>query len=125
MSDSTQNRRQFLKTCGLSLLVAGPAAQLAFRSVSRAADQNLVMVKVTDPMAQGVGYIEDAAKVDTKKWPKRAGAEGAKQFCYNCILYQAKGDPKATTAAPCAIFAGKGVAAKGWCNSWALNPKVT
>jgi hypothetical protein len=34
------------------------------------------------------------------------------------------GNPKASKAAPCTLFAGKGVASRGWCNSWAQNPAV-
>lgn len=79
----------------------------------------------SDPQAVALGYAADVKKVDLKKWPKRAGADGAKQFCYNCQFYQnVSGDPKASKSAPCQIFAGKSVAAKGWCNTWIQNPQV-
>ena len=81
-------------------------------------------VNPKDKMSVDLGYVVDATKVDTKKWSKRAGAEGAKQFCYNCMFYQAKGDAKTSKVAPCQIFAGKTVPAKAWCNSWTLNPSV-
>lgn len=124
-----ENRRDFLKKSGIGLFFSLPLAlaanQLVFRRAAQAQkDEKLVMIKPTDPTAQALGYYEEASKVDTKKWPKRAGAEGAKQFCYNCLFYQVKGEPKKTKAGPCTIFGGKGVAAMGWCNSWALNPKV-
>lgn len=142
---ANNNRRDFLKKAGLGMIWAVPATlvanKLLFRgSVAQAqagakgkaaaapaaggADAALVMVKESDPQAQTLGYHENAAKVDTKKWTKRAGAAGQKQYCYNCMFYQAKGDAKTSKAAPCTIFAGKGVAAKGWCNSWTQNPKV-
>lgn len=130
MSDQKSNRREFLKKSGIGLFWAVPMSLLAERLVFRPVpahaqkDAKLVMTSVNDPTAKALGYYEDATKVDTKKWPKRAGAEGAKQFCYNCMFYQTKEDPKKTTAAPCTLFAGKGVTAKGWCNSWAINPKV-
>lgn len=38
------------------------------------------------------------------------------QACGNCALYQGKtGDDTAN----CPLFAGKQVAAKGWCSAWA------
>jgi len=77
------------------------------------------------PQAKALGYIHDATKVDTAKWPKRAGAEGAKQLCSNCLFYQ-QGGLKAEGAegewGKCAIFADGLVAGNGWCNSWALKP---
>jgi hypothetical protein len=67
-----------------------------------------------DSTASALGYVEDASTVDTAKFPKRAGAEGATQFCKNCQFYSGS----ASGYGPCAIFGGKAVAANGWCNSW-------
>ena len=39
-----------------------------------------------DPQAVALGYVADASKVDTKKFPKYATG----QLCSNCALYQAK-----------------------------------
>lgn len=65
-----------------------------------------------DPQAVALGYVADATKTDTKKFPKYA----AGQVCTNCALYQGK----ATDAAGgCPLFAGKQVAGKGWCSAWA------
>jgi hypothetical protein len=137
MSDSTSSsgpknsaRRQFLRQGGVGLLAFIPfsiAANKLFTSGSSAyAEGKLVMVSAKDPQAVSLGYNANATKVDTKKWPKRAGAEGAKQFCYDCQFFQAKtANPKAEAAAPCQIFMGKGVNSKGWCNTWTQNPKVT
>lgn len=64
-----------------------------------------------DPQAVALGYVHDATKVDTKKFPKYA----AGQACANCALYQGKPtDPWAG----CPLFGNRQVAAKGWCNSW-------
>lgn len=64
-----------------------------------------------DPQAVALGYVHDATKVDTKKFPKYAPG----QVCANCALYQGKPtDPWA----PCPLFGNRQVAAKGWCNSW-------
>lgn len=65
-----------------------------------------------DPQAVALGYVADATKTDTKKFPKYA----AGQVCTNCALYQGK----ATDAAGgCPLFAGKQVAGKGWCSAYA------
>lgn len=69
------------------------------------------MLDEKSPQAAALGYVADATKVDAKKYPKYA----AGQLCSNCALYQAKeGDP----AGNCPLFAGKQVAAKGWCSAW-------
>lgn len=113
------NRRQFLKLTGLGVAGLLVADKVFAQKPAAPAAAKLEMAKESDPTAVALGYIEDASKVDTKKWPKRAGAEGAKQFCYNCQFYKDKcADPKATAASPCSILANKGVTAKGWCNSW-------
>lgn len=75
-------------------------------------------VSESDPLAQALGFKNDAAKVDTKKFPKRKGADAAKQFCDNCAFYT-KIDDK---TGKCTIFAAQGgiVPAKGWCNSYVV-----
>ena len=107
-------RRGFLKLTGLGL-VAATVSKLV--SPTRAEAQAPQLVNEKDPLAQSLGYHADAKKVDNKKWPKHAGAEGAKQSCSGCMFYQSK-DAKASEA-PCQIFAGKAVKGAGWCNSWA------
>ena len=69
------------------------------------------MVDEKDPQAVALGYVADAKRVDTKKYPKYA----AGQVCTNCQLYQGKPTDK---AAPCPLFAGKQVAGPGWCSAW-------
>ncbi len=69
------------------------------------------MVDEKSPQAQALGYVSDATKADAKKYPKYAAGEK----CATCALYQGKpGDP----AGNCPLFAGKQVAAKGWCSAW-------
>jgi hypothetical protein len=95
------NRREFIVQISLagSVLAAGQAfAQGA-------------MVAENDAMASALGYKADASKVDKAKYSKYASG----QQCVNCTLYQGKaGD----AAGPCPVFAGKQVAAKGWCSTW-------
>jgi hypothetical protein len=125
-NDSQNNgRRDFLKKTGLGLLLAVPAAMIADQILTggtpaQAADAP--MVAETDPQAKALGYYTDATKVDTKKWAKRGGPGGDKQFCYSCMFYKASGDPKTAKSAPCTLFAGKQVQSKGWCNSWTQKP---
>ncbi len=65
----------------------------------------------SDPQAVALGYRQDTTKVDAKKYPNHA----ASQDCANCQLFQGK--PKDPTG-PCPLFAGKQVAAGGWCSAW-------
>jgi hypothetical protein len=120
-------RREFIKAAGLGAALALPAATaLTGRlfGASAQAQAPVVAAKETDPMAIALGYKEDATKVDTKKYPKRAGPDGPTQFCRSCALYTvAKGtDPKTVPTAPCAVLGNKAVKGGGWCNSWTKRP---
>lgn len=124
MSNSGNSRRDFLKISGLGLLGAAALGTLTLRSApASAADaaKSVVMVDPNEPMAKTLGYVSDATKVDTKKWPKRAQADGKTQFCQTCLLFNG-GKATAEKTATCALFAGKHVSATGWCNSWSKNP---
>lgn len=124
------DRRGFLKIGGASVLGAFIASKILTNSdVARAAGAAPAAgagdVDPKDPQAVSLGYTVDAKKVDTKKFPKRAGKDGAKQFCYNCQFYQnASGDPAKSQKAPCQIFGGKNVHSHAWCNTWTQNPNV-
>ena len=117
MSDSRnksgirQDRRRFLKM-GAGAIAAVPVAALVGGRVAFAED--LPKLDEADPSAVALGYKHDAADVDTAKFPKHSGEEGAKQLCSNCNLYQG-GDAE---WGPCAIFPGRRVAGAGWCNAW-------
>jgi hypothetical protein len=95
-------RRTFLMT-----VAAGGAA---FAPTVRAQAARL---DEKDPQAVALGYVADAGKVDTKKFPKYA----AGQACANCALYQGKAaDPWGGCPL---LFGTKQVAGKGWCSAWA------
>ena len=96
------NRRQFIHIIPL-------AGALALASASALADAPKVDEK--DPQAAALGYVADAARADKAKFPKYA----AGQVCAGCQLYQGK---PADASGPCAIFAGKQVASKGWCSAY-------
>ena len=98
---SQSNRRVFLMqvaACG-SVLGAGAVQAQAAK------------VDEKDPQAVALGYVADAKRVDTKRFPKFV----AGQVCSNCSLYQGKPTDK---AAACALFPGKLVAGPGWCSAW-------
>jgi hypothetical protein len=68
-------------------------------------------VSPTDTLAQSLGYVEDATKVDKSKFPSYQVG----QKCSACRFYQgAAGKPYG----PCQIFAGKEVNSNGWCVSF-------
>nr|WP_082151409.1 high-potential iron-sulfur protein [Caenimonas sp. SL110] len=74
--------------------------------------QAQALVDEKDPQAATLGYVADAKRVDTKKFPKYA----AGQVCSNCALYKGKATDK---AAGCPLFGTKLVQGAGWCNAWA------
>ena len=107
--DHRLDRRQFLKfgmTAGGSMLAL---TAIPIRLVAQ--DK----VDPSEPLAQAMGYVEDATKVDTAKFPKRAGEAGANQFCHNCALFAGEPD---SASAPCSIFQNRPVVGAGWCNAW-------
>lgn len=103
------NRRNFLK---LGVTAGGSALALSAIPINLIASDE---VTVDEPLAQAMGYAVDASKVDTAKFPKRAGDAGAKQFCNNCALFSGEVDAE---TAPCSIFQNRPVRGAGWCNAW-------
>jgi hypothetical protein len=102
-------RRIFLKS--ISGLAAASAVGVPIEGLAQAAKAPAAKLSESDPQAVALGYVDDTTRADQKKFPKHA----ASQQCSGCQLYQGK----ATDAmAPCPIFAGKQVAAKGWCSAW-------
>jgi hypothetical protein len=96
----TTNRRAFFMT-----LAAGGSVLATSAHSQAKADEK-------DPQSVALGYVAEATKADTKKYPKYA----AGQACNNCALYQGKaGD----AWGGCPLFAGKQVSAKGWCSAYA------
>lgn len=95
-------------------LLAATGAIIASSAVGRVALADAERLSESDPTALSLGYAEDASKVDTAKWTKKAGPSGARQVCANCSLYSASDDEWGS----CSIFPGKLVAGAGWCNAW-------
>jgi hypothetical protein len=96
------------RRCFIQIVPVAGATLLASRAAL--AQANLLSEK--DPAAANLGYVADATKADKAKF--KNWKEG--QLCNNCALYQGKAsDPTAA----CPLFAGKVVAAKGWCSAYA------
>jgi len=102
-------RRDFLK---LGVKAGGGALALSAIPIHLIAGDE---VPEDDALAQSMGYVKDASTVDTAKFPKRAGADGATQFCNNCALYAGEANAE---LAPCSIFQNREVRGAGWCNAW-------
>ena len=91
----TLKRRDFLKTGSLTL------ASIALAARAGAAPAQ----------ATALGYKNDAAKADKKKFANwQAG-----QACGGCMQFDGK---PSDAWAPCKIFPGKQVNAKGWCTAF-------
>lgn len=124
MEEQKIGRRKFFRSVAATgTLVVGCLA-FGFQRVAEAeVADSLGPLDENDPIAKTLGYINDASKVDTVKWPKKQGPDGARQLCSTCNFYQGnlkKVDGK--DYGKCIIFQNGLVAPGGWCNSWA--PKV-
>jgi len=103
-----QGRRNILKIG--SLAVAAIAAGTVMGR-QRAAAAELPKLDEKDAQAQALGYLRDATRVDRKKFATYQPG----QACANCQQFQGKAG---ADWAPCTIFQGKDVNAKGWCSAW-------
>jgi hypothetical protein len=101
-------RRAMLKTFGLAAGAAAGAAVVAPRRAQGAEPPHL---DVKDPTAVALGYVENAAQVDVKKYPDFVQGTN----CENCL--QLQGTP-GNNYRPCSLFPGKLVSVSGWCKSW-------
>ena len=99
-------RRKFLQ------LSAVAAAGCFVQPGREARADELPHLAEDDQMAKAMKYTHDASTVD----PASRNNAAADQTCANCALIQGNdGD----AWRPCSIFAGKSVAAAGWCSVWA------
>jgi hypothetical protein len=105
---SPLSRRILVKT--LALGVSGAFLGEA-KSGSKSASAS-GKLDVKDPAAVALGYVENAAQVDAKKYP--SFIQGSN--CENCLQLKGKaGD----NYRPCSTFNGKLVSVNGWCSAWA------
>jgi hypothetical protein len=111
MSEQKFPRRTLLKGALLGV-AAVPVSSL----LSRTADAAAGKVDPNEPQAKSLGYVEDATKVDAKANPNYKPG----QACANCL--QVPADKASGAEIPCNIFAGRNVAAKGWCKVYVKRP---
>jgi len=104
MMKRSVSRRALVKTLALAIA----AASLGRRQARGAETQKL---DVKDPAAAALGYVENAAQVDAKKYP--AYVKGSN--CENCLQLSGKAG---SDYRPCNLFPGKLVAVSGWCSGW-------
>ena len=102
----SSSRRRFIGR----IVIAGSTA-----CASRAFAQAGAQVDEADEQAVTLGYLQDAAKVDSRKYPKHATT----QHCANCSFWQGK---PADAWAGCAMFGRKQVANGAWCQVWTKVP---
>jgi hypothetical protein len=107
--DVIVSRRVFAKKLAIA---AGTAALLPIREPRAAAPSQPPHLDVKDPAAVALGYVEDAGKVNTKKYP--GYAKGS--TCENCSKLQGTAG---AAYRPCDLFPGKVVSVAGWCSGWA------
>ena len=111
MSEQKFPRRTLLKGALLGV-AAVPMSALLSRTATAAGAK----VDPNEPQAKSLGYVVDATKVDAKANPNfKAG-----QACANCL--QSPVGKEAGGMVPCNIFAGRPVAAKGWCKVYVKRP---
>jgi hypothetical protein len=99
-------RRKMMQQLGLAVGSAA-AALPALRAHSAAPGR----LDVNDPAAKALGYVENVADVDVKKYPNYAKGSN----CENCL--QLQGTP-GNNYRPCTLFPGKLVSVSGWCTAW-------
>ena len=89
------------------MLVAGALSATGAASLARAQTH----LDEKDPQASALGYVEDTARADEKKFPNHA----ASQNCAGCALGQFK---TGESYANCTLFAGTQVNATGGCSAF-------
>jgi hypothetical protein len=107
-SNACITRRVLVKNLA-GAAIAASAASLLPRRLPAAEAPHL---DVKDPAAVAVGYVEDANRVDPKKYPTYVKGSA----CENCLLLQGAAGSRYR---PCNLFPGKVVSESGWCSGWA------
>jgi hypothetical protein len=100
-------RRALLRN--LSVAVAAAATTALPRGRLQAAAAPHLDAKEAEAMA--LGYAEDAAQIDVKKYPTYIKGSN----CDNCLLLQGTAG---SHYRPCNLFPGKLVSVSGWCSGW-------
>ncbi len=112
MDHARLSRRKFLSNVAVAVV---PVTAITIRQTAFA--QDLPHVELTDPTAQALLYVHDAANVDTSNPAAARYMPG--QTCGNCVQLQGEEGPEWR---PCPLFPGKSVHVDGWCSVWAQKP---
>lgn len=99
-------RRNFMKKAGTATLAVPAVWYLGKSRMAHAED--LPKLTEDDATAVALKYVHDASQAKDRKDPT--------SDCANCLHYTGA---DGVEFGPCAIFPGKSVSAKGWCNVWA------
>ena len=112
--NSSISRRRLIKilSVGAVAVVTAGQARAAESAGAASAAREPEKLKVTDPAAVALDYVENAAQVDLKKDPGYIKGSN----CDNCL--QLQGQP-GNLFRPCSLFPGKMVSVSGWCSGWA------
>jgi len=97
------DRRRFLSLCVSAVAVTLGSSQADAAELPHAAP--------TDPAARALGYVEDTATADAKKFPQHKPT----QACANCKLFTKQAGSE---YGPCQIFPGRAVHETGWCGAY-------
>lgn len=113
------NRRSVLKAVALAPFALLLPRLALSAEPAKAAAGALPDLAETDPLANALKYKADAAKAGPERADKKATCANCAKF-NKCSPADASCKPVAKNApkAPCELFAGKSVNAKGWCMSW-------
>lgn len=120
--DTKSTRRGFLRKVLLGTAALPILSNLDLKGAPAFADVPNKPLNENDSLAVTLGYYHDTTKVDKAKFPKKAGANGDKQMCKNCIFYTEGGiqiDKAPGEWGRCSLFSTGLVNAHGWCNSYA------
>jgi hypothetical protein len=105
------SRRDVLQTIALTAALSAVAAHRARAAGAPAEGAAEPKLEEQDPQALALGYVENAARVDAKKYP--SFVQGSN--CENCLKLEGKAPDEYR---PCTLFPGKRVAITGWCSAW-------
>jgi hypothetical protein len=97
------SRRQFV------ILAASFVSAASLPASSNAAAP---VLSENDPTARSLSYRSNAAQVDRARFPRYQPGDA----CASCQFYRGTAGSE---MGPCAIYGGKLVNAKGWCNAYA------
>jgi hypothetical protein len=73
-------------------------------------------------MAVTLKYYADGSKVPANIRPAKAGVDGPKQICVNCMFYAKTQGEKEKEIGKCQLFPKGLVPGKAWCASWTKKP---